>query len=110
MTIPLHDPNENDLVCQGQFLSENLRISGDGIERIPLSNLSQSIEKRSKITVARKYLPPLFRCFPAPSHGRAAHVHVAGIVWHARQIAKLIDLGKSDTKILFQVPPRAGFA
>jgi hypothetical protein len=29
MTIPLHNPNENDLVCQGQFTRENLRISGD---------------------------------------------------------------------------------
>jgi hypothetical protein len=28
MTIPLHDPNENDLVCQGQFTGEDLRISG----------------------------------------------------------------------------------
>lgn len=38
------------------FTSEGVRIFGDGIGRIPLSNLSQSIEKVSQITVARKYL------------------------------------------------------
>ena len=31
-------------------------------------------------------------------------MHVAGIVWDAHQITKLIDLGKSDTKIPFITP------
>jgi hypothetical protein len=62
MTIPLHNPNENDLVCQGQFTSEDLRISGDGIERIPLSNLSQSIEEGSKSLLRGNICWPLFPC------------------------------------------------
>ena len=60
MTIPLHNPNENDLVCQGQFTSEDLRISGDGIERIPLSNLSQSIENAAKSLLRGNICWPLF--------------------------------------------------
>ena len=31
MTITRHNPNENHLVCQGQFTREDLRISGERI-------------------------------------------------------------------------------
>jgi hypothetical protein len=75
------------------FTSEGLRISGDGIGRIPLPNLSQSIDKGSKITIVRKYLLAVV----SPRHHMVEQptCMYAGIAWHASQMAKLIDLGNS---------------
>jgi hypothetical protein len=60
ITIPLHNPNENDLVCQGQLTTENLRISG-GRDR---TNIEPESEYRE--TQQNHYCEKIFagRCFP----------------------------------------------
>ena len=97
MTIPLHNPNENDLVCQGQFT----RVRAYGFPGTGSNGYVVELESehrgRQQITVARKHLLAVVSL----RHHMVEQptCMYPGMVWHARQIAKLIDLGKSDTKI-----------
>jgi hypothetical protein len=70
---------------------------GVEVKRITLSHHRQTVEKRSVVAVVKKYLPPVV----AAGHHMIEQSFGmdSGMSRHKAPISKLVDLGKSDTRI-----------